>query len=111
MGCIDSKTGDRTAPATPSQSTVLRRCQWPAVYLTGSHTWLNLVDAGWDDPPPAFDYELWLRFLERQNPQLFPPVDLGASEMDCQPDTLYYGPSPYLRTGPGRALDGNPSST
>ena len=78
------------------------------VYLTGSHTWLNLVDAGWDDPPPAFDYELWLRFLERQNHNFFRLWTWEQAKWTVEPDTLYYGPSPYLRTGPGRALDGKP---
>ncbi|RPJ36327.1 MAG: hypothetical protein EHM35_08280, partial [Planctomycetaceae bacterium] len=31
-----------------------------AVYLTGSHTWLNLQDGVLTDPPPAFDYDGWL---------------------------------------------------
>src|SRR5688500_1191223 len=35
-----------------------------AVYLTGSHTWPNLTDRGPQDPPPAFDFEEYLAFLE-----------------------------------------------
>src|SRR5688572_29177714 len=27
-----------------------------AVYLTGSHTWSNLMDRGASDPPPVFDF-------------------------------------------------------
>ncbi len=28
-----------------------------AFYLTGSHTWANLIDRGTSDPPPAFDFD------------------------------------------------------
>ena len=37
-----------------------------AVYLTGSHTWNNLQDMGAGDPPPAFDFDAYLDFLERR---------------------------------------------
>src|SRR5690606_8350360 len=36
-----------------------------AVFLTGSHTWNNLVDIGRSDPPEAFDFEAYLDFLKR----------------------------------------------
>jgi hypothetical protein len=36
-----------------------------AVYLTGSQTWNNLVDMGRDDPPEAFDFDVYLGFLRR----------------------------------------------
>src|SRR5258705_2445200 len=36
-----------------------------AVYLTGAHTWNNLVDMGRDDPPERFDFDAYLDFLER----------------------------------------------
>ena len=38
-----------------------------AVYLTGSHTWNNLVDMGRDDPPKAFDFDAYLDFLVRHD--------------------------------------------
>jgi hypothetical protein len=78
------------------------------VYLTGSHTWLNLVDGGSTDPLPRFDYELWLRFLEQQNHNFFRLWTWEQAKWTVEPDTLYYGPNPYLRTGPGIALDGKP---
>src|SRR5687768_5956452 len=34
-----------------------------AVYLTGSHTWANLIDRGPSDPPPVFDFDWYLDFL------------------------------------------------
>src|SRR5687768_1405782 len=37
------------------------------VYLTGSHTWANLIDRGPADPPPAFDFHAYLAFLRAHN--------------------------------------------
>lgn len=37
------------------------------VYLTGSHTWANLIDRGPSDPPPAFDFDAYLDFLQQHN--------------------------------------------
>jgi hypothetical protein len=37
---------------------------WKAVYLTGSHTWANLIDRGTADPPPAFDFDAYLDLLQ-----------------------------------------------
>ena len=36
-----------------------------AVYLTGSHTWTNLVDMGGDYPPEPLNYDGYLDFLTR----------------------------------------------
>jgi len=36
-----------------------------AVYLTGSHVWNNLQDQGTTSPPPAFDFDAYLGFLEK----------------------------------------------
>jgi hypothetical protein len=38
-----------------------------AIYLTGAHTWNNLVDMGRSDPPEAFDFDVSLNFLERHH--------------------------------------------
>ena len=35
-----------------------------AIYLTGAHTWNNLVDMGKSDPPVLFDFEAYLNFLD-----------------------------------------------
>ena len=35
------------------------------VYLTGAHTWNNLIDMGRNDPPEAFDFNAYLDFLQR----------------------------------------------
>ena len=40
---------------------------WKAVYLTGSHTWANLIDCGPSDPPPVFDFDAYLGFLQQHH--------------------------------------------
>jgi hypothetical protein len=34
-----------------------------AIYFATAHTWTNLQDIGFTDPPPAFDFDRYLRFL------------------------------------------------
>ncbi|MBN1815877.1 MAG: serine hydrolase [Sedimentisphaerales bacterium] len=83
-----------------------------AVYLTGSHTWNNLVDMGPADPPPAFDFDKYLDWMQDYNHNF---IRLWTWEpgtwntKNNQRDAVHYVyPSPWLRTGPGNALDGKP---
>src|SRR5262245_30585599 len=41
------------------------------VYLTGSHTWTNLQNAGDSDPPLRFRYGAYLDFLQAHNHNFF----------------------------------------
>lgn len=79
------------------------------VYLSGSHTWLNLQDGALTDPPPAFDYAKWLGFLKAHDHNFF---RLWAWEQATwsveSKDPFYFTPLPYERIGPGTALDGKP---
>jgi len=79
------------------------------VYLTGSHTWPSLIDRGPTDPPPVFDFERYLDFLE-QHDQSF--IRLWARHVSWYQKygdvELYAAPLPWQRTGPGEALDGKP---
>jgi len=79
------------------------------VYLTGSHTWLNLQDIAIDGRPSTFQYEQWLDFLVTQNHNFF---RLWVWEQPDQvlewPVPYNFSPLPYQRTGPGNALDGQP---
>mgnify|MGYP005847229963 CR=1 FL=1 len=86
-----------------------------AVYLAGSHIWQSLQDSGLNlrgavqNPPPAFDYQGYLRFLERHNHNFF---RLWRWEVTRWTDRYtgnevkYCRPHPWLRTGPGAATDG-----
>jgi len=77
-----------------------------AVYLTGAHTWNNLADMGKGDPPPAFDFDLYLDFLTGLNHNF---IRLWAWDMiSTWNASERVAPFPWARTGPGRAVDGKP---
>ena len=85
-----------------------------AVYLTGSHTWANIVDHGETDPPPKFDFGAYLDYLARHGHNF---TRLWTWELtDWDLDVREWGgprrhtvqPHPFARTGPGNALDGKP---
>ncbi|OQC65723.1 MAG: hypothetical protein BWX48_02236 [Verrucomicrobia bacterium ADurb.Bin006] len=81
-----------------------------AVYLTGSHTWNNLVDMGTNDPPKAFDFDAYLDFLQRNNHNFIRLWTWDSVTTDPDPSgaTRLVAPLPWARTGPGKALDGKP---
>ncbi|MHC4401986.1 MAG: DUF6298 domain-containing protein [Planctomycetota bacterium] len=78
-----------------------------AVYLTGSHTWLNLQDGGPKFPPPEFDYNQYLDVLQEQNHN-FTRLWSWESPVWVLPDStrFWLDPLPFQRTGPGKASDG-----
>ena len=77
-----------------------------AVYLTGSHTWNNLIDMGKADPPPEFDFAYYRDVLESVHHNF---IRLWAWDMLCTWDERdNVRPFPWARTGPGTALDGKP---
>ena len=85
-----------------------------AIYLTGSHTWNNLVDMGPDQPPEEFDFSAYIDWM-RGYPHNFMRLwtwelltwNTGANREE-EPKIHHVFPLPWLRTGPGLALDGNP---
>jgi hypothetical protein len=116
----------RVNPDNPRYFTAGRKIaggRFISVYLTGSHTWNNLVDMTGDDPKAPrlgkdelpFSYE---RFLE--NAGLYghnfirlwawdsTVWDTGANEGLGKKYLHRVSPQPWLRTGPGDALDGKP---
>lgn len=80
-----------------------------AIYLTAAHTWSNLPDIGLTDPPPAFDFDRYLKFLADHN---YNYIRLWRWETpkDVEQDHIvrYSSPHPWRRTGPGTAWDGKP---
>ena len=87
------------------------------VYLTGSHTWNNVVDMGPSDPPPEFDFEECLQwtegfghnFVRLWTWELVQWNTIGNNPRHRrEPQAHHVSPHPYLRTGPGKALDGKP---
>jgi hypothetical protein len=86
-----------------------------AVYLTGAHTWNNLVDMGRSDPPEAFDFDDYLDFLERHHHNFIrlwtwdsTVWDTRANGSDGKDFVHHVAPRPWLRTGPENAPDGKP---
>ena len=78
-----------------------------AIYLTGSHTWANLVDQGTTDPPPVFDYSAYLDFLQAHNHNFFRLWTWTLPHAN-DAERPYSAPLPWPRTGPGTASDGKP---
>jgi CubicO group peptidase (beta-lactamase class C family) len=82
------------------------------VYLTGSHTWANLVDIGPSDPPPQFDFPAcleWTVGLGHNFIRMW-TWDLVSWNTQANNEGKQHtsAPHPYARTGPGLALDGKP---
>lgn len=108
----------RLHPQNPryfTDGTTNRDGAWRAVYLTGSHTWNNLVDMGRNDPPEPFDFEAYLKLLVNHGHNFirlwawdsttWDPRANGALGKDFVHKAA---PLPWMRTGPGPALDGKP---
>ncbi len=85
-----------------------------AIYLTGSHTWNNLVEMKSTVDQKDFDYPGHLKWMMKYN---FNFMRLWAWEIinwdtsanredDSQNLTVY--PHPWARSGPGNAIDGKP---
>lgn len=76
------------------------------VYLTGSHTWANFQEMGFENSRP-FDYTEYLDLLEEYNHNFF---RLWAWEQAAWITNLkkkaIIEPNIYARKGPGTALDG-----
>ncbi len=79
-----------------------------AIYLTGSHTWANLVEIQ-REGDPDFDYQGYLDFLEAHNHNFFRLWTWDHPQMGpWTEERITFDPMPYARTGPGLALDGKP---
>lgn len=81
-----------------------------AIYLTGSHTWSNLMDRGTLHPPQVpFDYPTYMKWMVARN---FNFMRLWTAELTDSADTddvdenVVAMPWKWMRTGPGYANDG-----
>ncbi len=82
-----------------------------AVHLTGSHTWANFQERGVEGETPDFDYERYLDFMQELGHNFMRMWRWEQAQwMQFVPsDTLIrYKPMAYVRTGPGKAIDGKP---
>ena len=80
--------------------------RYRSVYLTGAHTWCNLVDCGTTNPPVTFDYNTYLDFLETHNYNFFRLWRAeNARGGEAGPD-FWFAPMPYERSEKCCAFDG-----
>lgn len=79
-----------------------------AVYLTGSHTWTNLVDIASNYPPDAFDFGAYLDFLEEKNHNFIRMWTWALTKFSYDGKIHYSEPHPWPRMGPDNALDERP---
>ncbi|MBL7224120.1 MAG: hypothetical protein ISS72_09725 [Candidatus Brocadiae bacterium] len=87
-----------------------------AILLVGSHTWPTLVDMGPSDPPPKFDFDAYLGFLERHGHNFvrlwtweLTTWDTRGNAAPWRKKSVHHAaPHPWPRTGRGKALDGKP---
>ncbi len=82
-----------------------------AIILSGSHTWASFQERGVEGHTPAFDYEAYLDFMEAHGHNFMRLWRWEHAQwMQFMPqDTLIrYEPMAYMRTGPGKAMDGKP---
>jgi hypothetical protein len=97
----------RVLPANPRYFTADGET---AILLVGSHTWSNLQDSGHTDPPEPFDYGRYLDFLVHQHHNFFKMWIWEQARWApwLYTDRYFNEPLPYVRSGPGLALDGKP---
>jgi hypothetical protein len=74
--------------------------------LAGSHTWPNFQDCGESDPPPVFDYDAYLTYLQSWGHNFFRFWVWEETYQDAGYPDLRIKQNMYPRTGPGNALDG-----
>ena len=78
------------------------------IFLTGSHTWANFQDIG-VAPLPKFDWPAYLDMMVKHNHNFMRFWHwLQAAYAPWTDEKMLVDPLPYLRTGPGTALDGLP---
>ena len=81
-----------------------------AIYLTGSHTWLNVQDGGPNEPVTPFDNQAYLDVLTKHDHNFIRLWiwDSTAWVWTRSEDFKVLTPEIFARTGPGKALDGRP---
>lgn len=80
-----------------------------AVYLTGSHNWIAFQDSGLGAEPPRFDFDGYLDALDGHGHNFIRLWRWEQAQWVAdRSGEVRNAPMPYLRTGPGLALDGRP---
>lgn len=83
-----------------------------AIYLTGAHTWANLLDRGSINPPRvAFDYSIYIKWMVSHNfnfMRLWTAEIPNSASTDDPYENIVGLPWKWSRKGPGYANDGGP---
>jgi hypothetical protein len=105
----DSALGSGVLRVSPTNPRYFTDASGRAIYLTGSHTWTGLIDRGPSDPPAPFDFNRYLNFLHSSNHNFIRLWSRHVTRYESYgSDVLYGEPLPWVRSGPGMALDGKP---
>jgi len=78
------------------------------VFLVGSNYWNLMQDGGRTNPPPAFDFDAFVSFAVEHGYNYMKPHVWEQAWHQSYGDDWYTQPTIYKRTGPGKALDGDP---
>lgn len=80
-----------------------------AILLAGSHTWANLQERGLEGKTRDFDFRAYLDFLEQYGHNFIRLwVWEQATWAQFTHERIRFEPLPFVRAGPGAALDGKP---
>src|SRR5215469_6784938 len=107
---LRAQTSSGPLRANPANGRYFTDGSGKAIYLTGSHTWSNLMDRGTLHPPRVpFDYPAYMKWMVAQNFNFMRlwTAELPDSDNTDDPDENVVAlPWKWLRTGPGYANDG-----
>lgn len=78
-----------------------------AIYLTGSHLGWELQDNAWDKGV-TFDFDSYLDLLTRHGHNLIRMWSVEHTRTNKPGVKVHASPMPFVRSGPGLALDGRP---
>jgi Bacterial Ig domain/IPT/TIG domain/Family of unknown function (DUF6298)/Putative collagen-binding domain of a collagenase len=109
---VSNSTGTGMGPLrqSPANSRYFINPAGNAVFLSGSHTWDDLLDTDTSPSPAPFDFTSYLNFLKTNNHNV---TILWRKDLPQYCGWNFTGsiwnaaPWPWLRTGPGLATDGN----
>ncbi len=76
------------------------------VYLTGGHTWWTFQDGDTTNPPQATNFTAYLDNLTTYNHNFIRLWAWEQATFSNEFPEWYQTPMPFLRTGPGNAIDG-----
>lgn len=110
----DSEQGPGPLRPHPDNPRYFAHAGGSPIYLTGSHTWNNVIDMGETDPPAPLDYPAHIQWLKEQGHNFtrlwtWELLRWDSSNLKGQPPRNHFiTPHRYIRSGPGLAVDGKP---